>query len=478
MTEKLIGGGIAATAALLMLAACGQKANSDYVVLDGATLYDGVNLEPTEDARIVIANGLVSCVGTGETCPAPSGAREIDETGRWIVPGVVDAHVHFSQTAWFDGRPDTGDYRDLYPYEEVEAFRKTHPESYFRAYLCSGVTAVFDVGGFPWTWDMRERGESDVHAPHIAAAGPLVTHAPREELNLPGETLMYRLSDAGAGIAAVRYMSAFGSDAVKVWYLPVPPDQQAEIDPRVQAVAAEAEQLDIPLIVHATTLREAKLAVAGGADLLVHSVWDQPVDQEFIDLVKAHDTIYTPTLTVVDGYRRMNQAIATGDYPEVDDDGSCAERYSLERIEASLLLGTHPSAANIAANLDAMKARSAATAEMGAANLKRVFDAGITIAMGTDAGNPGTLHGPSVFHEMEAMQAAGLPAREVIRMSTANGAKAMNRDDIGRLAAGMAADLVILTADPGEDIRNMRAIAEVMKGGVLMPRAELARSGE
>ncbi len=113
-----------------------------------------------------------------------------------------------------------------------------------------------------------------------------------------------------------------------------------------------------------------------------------------------------------------------------------------------------------------------------AANLRRLRDAGIPIAMGTDAGNPLTLHGPAVFPEMEAMQADGMTPMQVLVASTRTGAAAMGRErDLGTVQAGKIADLVVLGADPTADIRNMRRIDVVIRGGVIHARAELEYPG-
>ena len=104
-------------------------------------------------------------------------------------------------------------------------------------------------------------------------------------------------------------------------------------------------------------------------------------------------------------------------------------------------------------------------------NLVRLHQAGVPVVLGTDAGNPLTLHGPSVFVEMEAMQAAGLSPRAVLTASTADAARALGRgDDLGRIAAGRVADLLVLDEDPGADIAHMRSIAFVCRAGVLRPR--------
>jgi imidazolonepropionase-like amidohydrolase len=127
------------------------------------------------------------------------------------------------------------------------------------------------------------------------------------------------------------------------------------------------------------------------------------------------------------------------------------------------------------ARAEARKARAARTAEVGRANLKRVHDAGIVVAMGTDAGNPLTLHGPSVYSEMEAMQASGLTPMQVLVASTSGGAQAMGlQDEIGTLEKGRVADLLVLSADPASDIANMRRLRRVMRGGVLRAVEELA----
>jgi imidazolonepropionase-like amidohydrolase len=106
-------------------------------------------------------------------------------------------------------------------------------------------------------------------------------------------------------------------------------------------------------------------------------------------------------------------------------------------------------------------------------------DAGIPIATGTDAGNPGTAHGPSIYREMEAMQAAGMTAREVLLSTTLIAARAMGREsDLGSIDAGKLADIVIFDADPSADIANARKVRMVMRGGATYDRASLLPDGK
>jgi imidazolonepropionase-like amidohydrolase len=121
-----------------------------------------------------------------------------------------------------------------------------------------------------------------------------------------------------------------------------------------------------------------------------------------------------------------------------------------------------------------METRIAEQEAVAAANLARVHAAGIPVAMGTDAGNPLTLHGPSVHAELEAMQAAGLTPLQVLVAATAGGARALGRDDLGTVEPGKKADLAILAADPTKDIAAYRHLTHVVRGGILRPITELA----
>lgn len=444
-------------------------------VIDSVHVFDGTGAAPIEDGRLVLVGDQITCVGTEQSCPVPPNTERLDVgAGSWVLPGLIDSHVHFAQTGWFTGRPDTLDLTDVYPYEETQAELKSNPDRYLRSYLCSGVTGVFDVGGFPWSWDLRRVAENSHFAPHVSAAGPLITHAPRVQLNLPGEQEMLALSNEQAGREAVRYMAAFETDAIKVWYLRVAEGQENEIDSRFRAVADEARQQNTPLIVHATTLREAKVALSEQTHLLVHGVDDELVDEEFLELARAAGTIYSPTLLVSDGYLQMFEAIKGTSPPTIDDPNRCIDVETRERVSTSSELASHPTVVAFDRDLEAYRERLAQSYNRKVENLRRVHRAGIPIALGTDAGNPGTFHGPSVYRELEAMQASGIEANELLVMATSNGARAMRRDDIGALVAGRKADLIVLTNNPLEDIRNLRSITHVMRAGRLHSIRELS----
>ena len=237
------------------------------------------------------------------------------------------------------------------------------------------------------------------------------------------------------------------------------------------ATGEEARRRELPLIVHATGLEEAKVAARAGAHLLVHSVWDREVDDELVELLGEHGTIYCPTLTVAAGYQRLAEAVLAGEAPAVDDPNGCVDPETMARVGSSAGLGAGELTAE---GVERRAARTAERERVAASNLVRLAAAGVPIAMGTDAGNPLTLHGPSVHAELEAMQAAGMPPQAVVVAATANGARALGRDDLGTVEAGKIADLLVLAADPTIDVAAFRRLTHVVRGGVLRPVEELA----
>jgi imidazolonepropionase-like amidohydrolase len=438
--------------------------------LVGATLVDGTGAPPVADAVVLLRDGKVECAGPRAACPVPADAGVVDLAGQWITPGLIDTHIHLSQTGWVDGRPDAIDARARHPYDKLQAELRRNPERFLHSYLCSGVTAVFDVGGFAWTLEVPALAEPRTDLPHVAAAGPLLATIDHW-LNLPAERQFIHITDADAARAGVRYLAALRADAVKVWFIVEEGADVAQLAVPVAAAGEEAKAQGLPLIVHATGLAEAKAALKAGARLLVHSVWDVPVDQEFLDLARANGAIYCPTLTVRRGYLTLFRAAANGTAPAADDPNGCVDPATRAKLAETATLGSQ---GLDAAALERRETRTAEGERLAAENLKRVADAGIKIAMGTDAGNPLTLHGPAVYVEMEAMQAAGLTPMQVLVASTRDAAEAMGKAELfGTVTKGKAADLLVVGADPTVDVKNYRQVRYVVRGGVLRPLADL-----
>ena len=435
----------------------------------GGTLVDGRGGPPVRDAVVIVRDGRIEAAGPRSRVPVPAGVDTLDARGTWVVPGLVDAHVHYSQTGWVDGRPDALDLRDRYPYEATQRRLREHPEVFHRAWLASGVTAVFDVGGYPWTIAMAREAEGNTEAPHVSASGPLLSTLDHW-LNLPGERQFMHLTDSASAVSGVRYLKNLGASAVKVWFIVRPGSDFDAMALAVRVAGDEAARAGLPLIVHATGLREAKAALRAGAKLLVHSVDDQPVDQEFLRLAREAGASYCPTLTVFEGYTKLPAAARSGKSPEPDDplgavDSLTRALVATTAMEARRVLGATPPSRDSVVGARVRRMTS---------NLAAVHRAGIPIVTGTDAGNPLTLHGPAIFAEMEAMQRAGLTPAQVLLASTRDAARAIGRStDLGTIEPGRSADLLIVNGDPTRDIAALRNLRVVMRSGVARGIEEL-----
>ena len=320
-----------------------------------------------------------------------------------------------------------------------------------------------------WNFEVRKTANATAKAPRVAVAGPLISSVSREKLDL-GDPPIVKIDGPEQAREFVRKLAAQKPDLVKIWYIV---DENHPVDafrPTVRATVEESHAHKIRVAVHATELETARAAIQEGADILVHSVIDQPVDDAFVKLLKDRHIILCPTLVVFERYGRtfshqLNltpeekawgnpEVIASLDVTKIPEDKLP------ERIKTAL---AGPTAA-----LDRIRK----TYDVALKNLKTLEDAGITIAAGTDAGNIGTIHGPALFREFQLMKEAGLTPMQILQCTTANAAKLFGGDTgahIGKIEKGNFADLVILKSNPVDDIAHASEIETVIKNGVVYP---------
>ena len=475
---------------------------SGITVIANGTAIDPGTGKIIPNAAIVVQGDRITSIVQNSTEIPKKGDTVIDAKGKFILPGYIDTHVHFFQSGDLYTRPDGLDLNSIRPYKQETEWIRSHLDDTFARYLRSGITSVLDIGGPLWNFEMRKRANATAKAPRVAAAGPLISSVSRPQLDL-GDPPIVKIDTPEQGREMVRKLAAQKPDYIKIWYI-VPPaspaaspaaqssasgsvsappspaappspgqsdaERAAIFRPVVHAVVEESHRLKLRVAVHATELEAARASAEEGADLLVHSVTDKPVDDAFVKLLKDKGTMLTPTLVVFERYGRTfaNKLELTPEEkawgnPEVIaslDVTKIPEDKRPDRIKKAM--------ENPQPILDSIQK----TYDVALKNLKTLEDAGIIIATGTDAGNIGTIHGPAIFREFQLMKQAGLTPMQILQCSTANAAKVFGGDtgtEIGSLKPGNFADLVILKSNPIDDIKNASDIESVMKGGIVYP---------
>jgi len=469
---------VLATAFFVVLSACSrvyvdrlaESGPAPYSIVGVTVVFPERDRDNTlQDATVIIHGDRIEAVGPRDKIQIPIGTARIDGRGKWLIPGMIDGHVHFFQSGNLYTRPDAADFNAVVPYAQEVARNKARLPATFKVWLASGVTGVIDVGGPFWNFEVRDAAEKTAAAPHVQTTGPLISMVADPPLDSDDPPIV-RIDTPEAARALVARELERKPDFIKVWYIHRKGDDLAKQEAIVKAASDAAHAAHVRLAVHATELDVAKSAVRVGADYLVHSVFDEPIDDEFIALLKQHHVLLCPTLFVPNGYRLAlsDQWQATPEEQRLADPQILATMHDIEKMPKDKI------PARIA-KLVADKAPVPAP-KVSMDNLKKLSDAGIGIVMGTDAGNIGTLHGPSVFREMALMRDAGLTPLQVLRSATTNGAKAMGRDDLGAIAPGKLADLVLLDADPLADTANLSHASRVIKAGVVYEPQQLIDS--
>jgi imidazolonepropionase-like amidohydrolase len=429
-------------------------------VLVGPTAITPADSTVIEDATIVIEGDRIAAVGPSGEVTVPNDATVHEMPDKYVIPGLVDGHVHFFQSGGLYTRPDVIDLRSKRPYaEELRRIKERLPDT-FRRYLRSGITSVVDVGGPLWNLDVRARADTTARAPTVVAAGPLISSVARPRLD-EGDPPILQITTPEAAREEVQEQVEAGVDLIKIWYIVRGTQSPATYRPVVEATIDAAHAAGKRVAVHATELETARAAVEAGADVLVHSVFDEPVDDAFVRLLTENDVLYTPTLMVRERYNEtfVQQLDLTLAEHRIGQKGVIGSLTDLRTLPDSLV------PRGIRRRIEKAPAIPSDTTAMR--NLERLHAAGVPIAAGTDAGNIGTPHGPALFREFELMRAAGLTPREILTTATTGGARLMGRDDLGRVASGFQADLVVLNENPLDDVTHTTGIHRVVKKGNL-----------
>lgn len=435
---------------ILALAACGPAADPPALLLRGVRVIDGTGAPPTESVTVIVRDGWIEGVAADSSVRPARGDRVIDLAGRTVIPGFVDLHVHFP--------PDSS-------VQEAMLHRLAE----------WGVTTVLNPGARVGSGvELRDRRA--IGSPRIRTAGLILENAEGREGPLDWAVLV---TDTAEVRGAVRSQLDAGVDFVKL-YAGLGPDL-------VAAAVAEARTADVPVILHAGATGWRRAAELG-VDMLVHAGYSSPMEElmdvpdpaplsdpdwyaayarapegrPFADVARTlmeREVVIVPTLSIM-------QAAAFADdldllasllpelAPERDLPGWWGEGW--ERL--------HPQRGEVS--------------DEEAALLKEVYwpalldihrawwEAGVEMGVGTDVGNPWMTPGVSFHHELALYAEAGIPPLEVLAMATRNGGRALGlEEEIGVVAPGFRADLVVLTDDPSTDIAATRSIELVLVDG-------------
>jgi imidazolonepropionase-like amidohydrolase len=415
---------------------------------------------------VIIIGSRITTITSIKNLNTPTDATVIDGTGKFLMPGLVDAHVHFFQSGGLYARPDGMDLQKYMPYEKEREWSHAHMDAFLRRYIRAGITTVIDPGATFSYLKERDSLKDKPYAPNIYMAGPLITtYEPMVYANLKDDEPFNLVTTPEQAVAYVQKQLPYHPDFIKIWYIVAGGNVETnakKYEPIIKAAIDEAHKNNLRVAVHATEQITAQLAVESGCDYLVHEVEDKVVSDDFIQLLKKHKVVLCPTLIVEDGYTETYGQKPDLNYYDLtqSDPQQIATLFDLKHLPDTGLSNRYKK------RITAMSRSYAHTDSVRMINLKKMVDAGITIAAGTDAGNVGTMHATSLFKELTTMQKSGLTNWQVLKSATLGGAKAAGKEnEFGSISKDKRADLLLLDADPVENLENLKKINTVINRG-------------
>jgi imidazolonepropionase-like amidohydrolase len=393
----------------------------------GARIIDGTGRPPIAQGTILISDGRITAVGAADAVTVPAGATRVEAAGKTIMPGLVIAHGHLQ--VWGKITMPTRD----------DLIRR------LRTYSSYGATTVLSLGSTPTDELEGIKLRDEQERPGLD----------RARLYTSGVVAIGKTPDEAR--RAVKRLADLGVDVIKFQLMGNPNDMPGDV---YGALIDEAHRRNLRVAVHIWNLSDAKGAIARGADIIAHSVRDMDVDAAFLADMKRLDVEYIPTLT------RDLSAFVYESTPAFFKEPFFQRGIALYRDEVQMV--SDPGfQAKVRANPVAQAVKPAI--EQAYRNLKLVSDAGVTVAAGSDTGsanNPGRWQGYFEHVEMELMVKAGMTPMQVLVAATGGASRvAPQLNRVGTLEPGKWADLLVLNANPLDDIRNTRQIDQVWIGG-------------
>ncbi len=416
------------------------QAAEDSLLIKNVTLIDGTGAEPLQHASVLVVGERIALISPSDI-KAPRGATVIDGKGKFLMPGIINSHIHLP-----GGREGSGANRKLVTNIELGT-------AVLQAMLYSGVTAAYDSGNHDkFILKMREEEHAGrILGSRLYTAIRLLT--PAKGYQCCAGAL--QVTDYDSTVGKVDEMLAQKPDMIK-------------ITRERRGMSAESENLElIPLdvmtrlinhiheagfrvSVHISDEEVARESIAAGVDALAHPIYLEDASPTFAKLVAAKGLPVSTTMGRVDTdlsvFDRQIFVETLNDEDRADNKSNPMYKTDSARggFRASLLAKVKK-------------------------NLRAIYDNGGVLAMGTDRSM-----GAYVHREMELLSEAGIPNLAVTRMATLNAAIYMGKEkDLGSIERGKLADMLLLSADPVADIRNTVKIDTVILGGKRIDRTKL-----
>ncbi|MEZ5352833.1 MAG: amidohydrolase family protein [Bryobacteraceae bacterium] len=443
-------------AGLAMLQSCSSEADytafqalapqgAEVKVLDNATLIDGSGSGPAPNSRLVVVDGRIRYAGPASGMAVPPNVEKTDLSGKFIIPGIINIHGHLGNVVGL--------------VQDPKNFTAENLTAQLSTYASYGVTSVVSMGSDqPLIFQFRDQQRAGrPRTTRIFTAFRGFTGKDGYPTKAPGMAgVPFEVSRPEEVEAAVKELAEHKVDLVKIWV-----DDHLGKEKKIpielcKVIISEAHKHGLKVAAHVFYLDDAKQLVDAGLDGLVHSVRDKPVDAELINLMKN---------------RGAWQAAATftreaSTFIYAKPSGMLNDPFFTRSISAETLatLKSEDFQKKAAANPDTQVfPEFLKTAQQ---NLRRLAEADVKYAFGTDSGPPTRFPGYFEHWEMELMADAGLTPRQIISSFSKNAAEFLGvSKDLGTLEPGHWADLIVLEKDPMADIRNCRSIASVYIAG-------------
>jgi imidazolonepropionase-like amidohydrolase len=432
-----------------------SPATSGPVVYHGARLITGDGGAPIENGAFVVQNGRFNAVGRQGEVRAPAGATRIDLGGKTVMPAMINVHVHIGYEGYTTWRAENHTPENVLDHLLREAFY--------------GTAVTQSVGTSPTEQALQFQRDQQAgkfppasrffFMPGMAPpnGGPdAVLRVATNKLHVVNE-----VTSAPEARAAVQKMAAQRIKAVKMWV-----DDRRGSYPKLApetwlAIIDEAHKHQMTVHAHATTLEDQKAVVKAGADVLVHMVQGEKLDEEYLAILKEKKPYWATVL----GLGEPTAVCKNDPFFEVALPARVVAdiRATTERRPLAPSCGPNPNAAR--------------REEIMAYNFPRMIAAGTRIVLGTDTGiQPGHTFGSGEHVELARWVELGLSPSDAIVAATRRPAELLGLKDMGTLAAGKRAHFIVLDANPLDNILNTRKISSVYLDGAKFDReAMIAR---